>query len=105
MNYQNLSFLQDLFLQTQNICSWSMTLNMQLLYTNCPEADFFFDLFSVSPCPEAISGHFRQSLLPVVATDRIGFVWIAAMEQKESSDSVPVIHMLGPVFTSQMTVP
>ncbi len=103
MNHENLSFLQDVFFRTQNICSWSMTADLQLLYTNCPEETYFFNLFAVSPCPAAITGHFSHSSLPIIATDRIGFVWIAALYPGDEGGRSSVIHMLGPIFTSQMT--
>lgn len=102
MDYQNLKFMQDTFFFTQNICSWSVTPDMQLLYSNCPEQGFFFDLFSVSACRAAIQEHFAQSAMPLIATDRIGFVWLAVSEDS-APDQTRVIHLLGPVFTSHMT--
>lgn len=103
MEYQNMSFLQDMFLKTQNICSWTMTDHMQLLFTNCPWQDYFWNLFSVSKCQAAVTRHFAASGLPFIVTDRIGFVWMAARQQDREREEVPLIHMLGPVFTSQMT--
>lgn len=103
MNGKNLSFLEDMFFKTQNICSFRMTSDLQLLDTNCPEGDYFFNLFAVSPCSRAVTEHFEHSSLPVIATDRIGFVWIAAIHPGEAENSQRVIHLLGPVFTSRMT--
>lgn len=103
MDSHNLSFLRDMFFKTQNICSFDLTSDLQLLYTNCPDGDYFFNLFSVSPCSRAVTEHFKHSSLPVIATDRIGFVWIAAVQPGETENSQKVIHMLGPVFTSRMT--
>lgn len=103
MNYQNLKFLQDSFYQTQNICSWSITEDMQLLYSNCPEPEFFFNLFTVSCCCTKISEHFSHSPVPLIASDRIGFVWIAVLQSSCENEQVPVIHLVGPVFTSAMT--
>ncbi len=34
MEYQNLRFLQDALLQTHNVCSWTMTQENQLLFSN-----------------------------------------------------------------------
>ena len=103
MEFQNLSFFQDLFFHTQNICSWTMTDQRQLVFTNCPEQEYFWSLFSVSSCPAAIAEHFSASSSPVIVTDRIGFVWIAAIQKEEEKEQVALLHMLGPVFTSQMT--
>lgn len=103
INYQNLKFLQDSLYQTQNICSWSVTTNMQLLYSNCPEQEFFFNLFTVSHCSAKISEHFSHSLVPLIASDSTGFVWIAVLQNSHENEQIPVIHLIGPVFTSTMT--
>lgn len=103
MNYQNLKFLQDSFYQTQNICSWSITEDMQLLYSNCPEQEFFFNPFAVSRCSAKIMGHFSLSSVPLIASDSIGFVWIATLQNAGSNEQIPVLHLLGSVFTSAMT--
>lgn len=103
MDRQNLKFLRDSFLQTQNICSWSITPDGRMLYSNCPEFEFFFKIFSVSSCCTAIEDHFSNSVAPYIATDSIGFVWMAAVQPANASDQIPTIHMLGPVFTSEMT--
>ncbi len=103
INYQNLKFLQDSFYRTQNICSWSVTKNMQLLYSNCPEQEFFFNLFTVSLCSTKISEHFSHSTAPLIASDSTGFVWIAVLQDSHENEQIPVIHMIGPVFTSTMT--
>ena len=103
MDYQNLKFLQNCFLNTQSICSWGITLDGRLLYSNCPESEFFFNLFCVSSCCTAIQNHFSDSAAPYVTTDRIGFVWIAALQPADNTEPLPTIHMLGPVFTSEMT--
>ncbi len=103
MEYQNLKHLQDCLYFTQNICSWSMTPDGMLLYSNCPEQDFFFSLFSVSRCREEILKHFKGKETPILAADRIGFVWIAAVQPAEENQNAAVIHMAGPVFTSSVT--
>ncbi len=103
MVYQNLKFLQDSLLNTQRICSWNFTLDMQLLFSNCIEQDFFSNLFMVSSCSKEISSHFKISEAPIITTDSIGFVWIAAYQNILSSAQTPTIHILGPIFTSSMT--
>ncbi len=103
MNYQNMTFLQEVFFNTQNICSWNMTEDLQLLYTNCPEKDYFRNLFSVSGCSREIKKHFAESSAPLIASDKIGFVWIAAVTPSQEAATARVINMLGPVFTSDMS--
>ncbi len=102
MEYQNLKFLQDTFLHTQKICSWSIMPDMQLVYSNCPEQEFFYNLFLVSRCSTAIQTHFAHDRLPLLVSDRTGFVWIAVCSATES-ESPSLIYMLGPIFTSEMT--
>ncbi len=101
MEYQTLKFLQESFLSIQNICSWSLDSDLQLLYSNCPEQDYFSGMFGISKCAEAITGHFREASEPIVAVDSIGFGWIAVKQNR--SGQAPVIHMLGPVFTVETT--
>ncbi len=97
-----MKFLQDTFLHTQKICSWSIMPDMQLVYSNCPEQEFFYNLFLVSRCCTAIQTHFAHSGLPLLVSDRSGFVWIAVCSSAES-DRAAMIYLLGPIFTSEMT--
>lgn len=97
-----MKFLQDTFLLTQKICSWSIMPDMQLVYSNCPEQEFFYNLFLVSSCCATIQTHFAHSRLPLLVSDRTGFVWIAVYGPAES-DRPALIYLLGPIFTSEMT--
>ncbi len=103
MDYQNLKFLQDNFYRTQNICSWSLTTDGLLLYSNCPEQEFFYELLSVSRCRNEILQHFSAEERPLIVSDRIGFVWICALQKEQEGEHGAVIHLMGPVFTSSMT--
>lgn len=103
MEYQNLRFLQDTFLNTRHICSWTMTEDFQLLYSNCPEQEFFFNLFAISRCGQTILEHFAQSEMPILAADSIGFVWVAVRQQPEDAEQIPLLQLLGPLFISEMT--
>ncbi len=102
MEYQNLKFLQDSLYGTQNIFIWSITSELQLLYSNCPEQEYFYKLFSESRAGLVLQEHFRSSTLPIIVTDTIGFAWAAAMQKPEEDGQIPVIHMLGPLFTSEI---
>lgn len=96
MEEQQIKTLQDVFFHSQNICSWDITTDMQLIYSNCPEQEFFYNMFLVSSCRTAIQAHFANSCFPLLVSDPIGFVWIAAR-------NADVTYLLGPVFTSEMT--
>ncbi len=97
-----MKFLQDTFLHTQKICSWIVMPDMQLVYSNCPEQEFFYNLFFVSTCRAAIQTHFAHSQLPLLVSDRTGFVWISVCSSAEY-DEQALIYLLGPIFTSEMT--
>ena len=102
MEHQNLKFLQDTFFHTQQICSWIITTDMQLLYSNCPEQDFFYNLFLISSCRNAVEKHFTDLHLPLIVSDHTGFVWIAVSGPSESG-KITLLYLLGPVFTSGIT--
>ena len=101
MEHQNLKFLQDTFFHTQQICSWIITTDMQLLYSNCPEQDFFYNLFLISSCRKAVETHFTDFHLPLIVSDRTGFVWIAVSGPSEAN-KISLLYLLGPVFTSEI---
>lgn len=103
MEYQNLKFLQDSLLATERLCSWSLTVDMQLLYTNCPEQEFFFNLFCASNCTDVIQKHFSKNNDPILASDSIGFVWTAVKQMPVEMDNSSAIHLLGPFFISDTT--
>lgn len=103
IDHTNLKFLEDSLKETQTIWSWALTPEMQLLYTNCPEETYFFSLFSVSSVPDALRKHYTVSLNPYICADHVGFVWISSLEKAKEYGTVPVLHLFGPVFTSEMT--
>ena len=102
MGHQNLKFLQDTFLYTQKVCSWNFTSEMDLLDSNCPEWEFFYNLFLVSSCRTAIKAHFACSNVPLLVSDRTGFVWSAVCGSAEADGSA-MIYLLGPTFVSETT--
>lgn len=92
-----LATMREMFLYGSGICSWRIGRDGSLQYSNCKSAAFFHDLYSISYCCDAISGHFKEQDAPCIASDRLGFVWIAAAET--SQDRSGALHLLGPIFT------
>ncbi len=84
--------MRDMFLYAQKLYAWCFTKEFELEYSNCPSADFFYNLFCLSPCKDAAADHFEAKDNPILLSDSMGFVWIAATEGSK-------IHMLGPIFT------
>ncbi len=103
MSYQNVQHMIDNLYATQRVCAWTLSAELQLLATNCPQQEFFFNLFSVSRCPSAILSHFAERTDPVIVTDKVGFVWIAIRKPEDGENALPINYVLGPVFTSEMT--
>ncbi len=103
MEYQNLRFLQDVLFNTQQVYSWTITDEDQLLFSNCPEEEYFYNIFLLSGCSSAIHEHFAKTEIPILAADYIGFVWIAVRHQPAEDNSIPLLQMLGPVFLSTVT--
>lgn len=103
MEYQNLKFLQDSLLETAHLCTWSLTADLQLLYTNCPEPEFFFNLLCSSNCGAVIREHFVNQPEPILVSDSIGFVWIAVKQLPAEEDNTSAVHLLGPFFISETT--
>ncbi len=84
--------MRDMFLYAQKLYAWCFSREFDLEYSNCPGADFFFNLFCLSPCKDAAAEHFEKSDMPILLTDSMGFAWVAATDTGK-------IHMLGPIFT------
>ncbi len=87
-----LQTMRDMFLYAQKLYSWCLTRDFELLYSNCPSQDFFFDMFCLSSCKDAAEKHFADKKSPAILVDGMGFGWIAAAD----SDN---LHLLGPLFT------
>ena len=88
--------IQDMFFTTQHICSWRFTPDMQLQGSNCPEESFVSELFLQSSSAAAIRSHFQKERAPLFVADRTGLVWMTAFHED-------TVHVLGPVFTSELT--
>ena len=92
-----LETMRGMFLCANQLYSWRLTPDFQLLDSNCPSEKFFYDLLIVSGGNSILLGHFRNSRMPILLNDRMGFAWIAAADMQ--TDTLAGIHLLGPVFT------
>ncbi len=100
MDQQRMTLLQELFLQSQHIHLWRLTRELKLLGSNCPEEDAIFRLFSASHCRAAMETHFAETLSPLITSDRMGFVWIAAISP--APEDAAAVFLLGPVLSSEL---
>ncbi|WP_165218865.1 helix-turn-helix domain-containing protein [Schaalia sp. ZJ1691] len=103
MEDQNLRFLQDAFLNTHKMCSWTLTVDGQLVYFNSLDQELFFNLFMLGDCSSVIRKHFTQSDIPIIVADQIGFVWVAVYQKSVDDQQDPLVHVLGPIIVSEVT--
>ncbi|MGL6201215.1 MAG: helix-turn-helix transcriptional regulator [Lachnospiraceae bacterium] len=89
--------LQDIMLCAHELCSWQLSNDGTLYYSNSPDKDFFYGLFSVSVCATAMKTHFSDSEYPIILIDKLGFAWIASVQKYNGS--IVFYHILGPIFT------
>ncbi len=92
-----LETMRDMFLYSNRLYSWCLTPDTQMLYTNCPSPQFFYNLFISSPCAANCINHLKADTAPVLLADQVGFAWIAAGQF--DGEALTAIHLLGPMFT------
>lgn len=88
---------QRMMLQATKLYSWQTDQKLTLQFTNHPEGPFFYDLFLISSCRNALMSHFEVHDNPLVMTDEVGLAWIAAARKEQ--DTISEYHLLGPFFT------
>lgn len=91
---ERIKVMQELLLCAHKLYSWHMDEDMQLLSSNCPSQEFFYNLFTLSQSGNQIQEHFVQNTKPLIAADQMGFVWIAGRLNTE-------YHLLGPFFSME----
>ncbi len=84
--------MRDMFLYAQGLHTWCVDDQFELIYSNSPSQDFFYNLLCLSTSKEAIQSHFQTSAVPILVSDSMGFAWLAATDGSNT-------HLLGPVFT------
>lgn len=95
--FSRLETFHDIMYCTHELYSWQLNIDHSLYYTNCPDKDFYYGLFSVSTCAPAMKEHFENADSPIILNDTLGFVWIAGCQKH---NKIPVFyHIIGPLFT------
>lgn len=92
-----LDAVREMFLCANQLYTWHLEPDFQLLGSNCPSEKFFYDLLIVSNNGLSMRDHFRSRTVPILLNDRLGLAWIAVADTRDGA--VAGIHMLGPVFT------
>ena len=92
---------QKMLLRAARLYSWQLAPDLTLLYTNHEDGHFFYEMFLISSCCDAFTGHFKDHNTPLLMTDDIGFTWIGAAAKEQ--DIVEEYHLLGPFFSIEAT--
>ncbi len=98
---ERISLFREMVLCCHNLYFWTFDMNLNLLETNCPEAEIAQHLF--------LSGDSRKTLLtyagkhgkPIIMTNSFGLMW-AAVPHSEG-EGWGRIFILGPFFSSDLT--
>lgn len=95
-------FFSELITCSNNLHYWCFDPTFTLLSTNCQNELVYDALFSISGCKELLKEHIATPQTPLVMTDALGLMWIAAFETSE--DIVTRIHTIGPAFITDISV-
>ena len=99
-DYNTMLFLkeaQEMLLAATKLYSWNMDAKFNLVDTNHPDGQLFYDLFKVSTCKGHVENHFLKADNPVIIADSLGFTWIVT--GRKENDSIIEYYFLGPYFT------
>lgn len=95
-----IQIMQDMFLGVQKLYCWHLHADMELDFCNCPNQDFFYNLFCISRCSGIVKDHFGKSHFPLITTDQMGFAWIADCEC-DAAQQLKGYYLLGPFFSME----
>lgn len=99
---QNLQLFRELITCSYDIYFWTYDSNLDIVYTNSPNAMMCDRLFSLEYSKEELLSYFQKNDDPLIITNSIGLIWIADSEKKENGQFFR-LHMIGPVFFDDMS--
>lgn len=99
--YTRLDVFEKLLLCNGNIYFWQYSPDFKLIYSNCPDTDFWQTVFSNSSCCPLLSDYIKENRLPFLMEDELNFIWIAVSYWK--NDTPESIFIIGPVLSSNVT--
>lgn len=97
---QNLSLFSNLLLCNRDLYLWSYDSEMNLIDTNCGEADKISLFFQLADFPCKLQQRDIQGHRPLILTDSIGIVWVADFEW--NAEEIKRVHILGPAITDAL---
>ena len=100
--HQNLELFRELMLCDGSIYSWCYEANGNLLYSNCPDQIVLAPAFEIFGCLGKMLEIGKTRSNPAFLSSEMGLVWGVAFEKSE--DVLYRCHVIGPVFSSAISV-
>ena len=97
-----LSLFSELATCIYNFYLWEYDSEMNLLSSNCTDEHSLGIVFSMQNVKEYIQNYILTSRLPIIFSNDLGLTWITVFEPVDMQ--VKYIHLLGPVFTNEISV-
>ena len=91
---EKIKVMCELLLCSHGLHYWHLDADLKPISSNCPNQEFFYDLFCLSRNEDLIREHFSKAEHPVIVSDWLGVVWIAGTASNE-------YHLLGPFFSME----
>lgn len=99
----NLKLFRELITCSHDLFFWTYDNNLELLYSNCPEAESFHTIFMLDNTREFFLNRMEGHEKPLVFINSFGLIWIAAPEQNDIG-SLRRIHLIGPAFYNDISI-
>ena len=96
-------FFGRMIYYSTNLLYWIYDSNLNLVYCNAPDESELDSVFSAGSCKDYLKKSIDENKFPVVLSDPIGLVWFADIEEEQGENKY--IHVIGPVFTSDISIP
>ncbi len=96
-----LKLLRDLISSNFPLYFWSYDASLNLLSSNCPSEVIFNEILSMSGCKDYMFYYGMNNDVPLVLSDNLGLIWLAAYEKKNGN--LRRIHLIGPAFTTEIS--
>ena len=94
-----LRVLSEMLKCIAHLSYWKYTSDFELLETTCEETDLLLRVFQSNGYREQIVAHFKESDMPILLSDSLGFVILAAAEKQEGL--LRRYYLLGPCFATE----
>lgn len=99
---QKIEFFSQLISCGQELYFWEFDPALQLVSTNCPDAELFRYCLALDGSEAFLREYLVQgSTKPLIISNPIGLGWIAAFET--AAEQICRIYMIGPTFTSDVS--